>query len=88
MKDKDRKKSLPLARVQFPVKRYGFLVIGLMLTSVFLVGLVFPGTAHHRLSFLNVGKDQSAYGFGIHFLEDSPILSGILEFGIDSGAKD
>lgn len=87
MKDKVSKKCRRPARIQFPVKGYEFTVLCLLLTATFLIGLMFPIAAHSQLSFQKLGKDESAYGFGLQFLEDSRILSGVLEFGIDSGAK-
>ena len=87
MNDKVKKKCRLPARKQHPVKRYGVRVFCRMLAAAFLIGLAFPATAHSQLSFLKLGKDKSAYGFGLQFMEDSRILSGVLEFGIDSGAK-
>ena len=87
MKDKVSKKCRRPVREQFTVKRYDFTGFCLLLAITFFIGLVFPVTAHSQLSFLKLGKDQSAYGFGLQFMEDSRTLSGVLEFGIDSGVK-
>ena len=87
MKDNTRKECRRLALKQFPVIRCELAVFCLLLATAFLIGLAFPVTAHSQLSFLKLGKDQSAYGFGVQFMEDSRILSGVLEFGIDSGVK-
>ena len=87
MKDNTRKECRRLAPKQFPVIRCELAVFCLLLATAFLIGLAFPVTAHSQLSFLKLGKDQSAYGFGIQFMEDSRRISGVLEFGIDSGAK-
>lgn len=72
---------------QFTVERYEFTICGVLLAFAFLIVLVFPVSAHSQLSFLKLGKNVSAYGFGLQFMEDSRILSCVLEFGIDSGAK-
>ena len=87
MKDRVRMKCRQPVRKQHPVKRYELTVFCLLLTSPFLIGLVFPVTAHSQLSFLKLGKDKSAYGFGLQFMEDSRILRGVLEFGVDSSTK-
>ncbi|MDE0184374.1 MAG: hypothetical protein OXP71_02825 [Candidatus Poribacteria bacterium] len=87
MKDKDSKKCRRPARKQFPVKGYEYTVFCLLLTATFLIGLVYPVAAHSQLSFLKLGKDESAYGFGLQFMENTPIVSDALEFGIDFGAK-
>ena len=87
MKDNTRKRCRPPARKQHPVKRFDFTVFCLLLAATLLIGLAFPVTAHSQLSFLKLGKDQSAYGFGIQFMEDSRIISGVLEFGINPETK-
>ena len=87
MKDNTRKRCRPPARKQHSVKRFDFTVCRLLLAATLLIGLAFPVTAHSQLSFLKLGKDQSAYGFGIQFMEDSRRISGVLEFGINSGTK-
>ena len=87
MKNNTRMKCRRPAQKQFPIKRYEFTIFSVLLAATLLIGLAFPVTAHSQLSFLKLGKDQSAYGFGIQFMEDSRRISGVLEFGINSGTK-
>lgn len=78
MKDNVIKKCRRLGQIQFPVKRWEFTKCSVLLAFAFQIVLVFAVSAHSQLSILKLGKDQSAYGFGLKFTEDSRILSGML----------
>ncbi len=60
----------------------------LLLSALILVEWTFPHMARGQpVSFLRLAQKQSAYGFGIQFMEDSRIISGALEFGMSTGTK-